>query len=59
MLDGEFVAFRPDGRPSFEALGPRMHLRRPHRIQALAQSNPVSYVIFDVLHRGDKSQIAM
>ncbi len=59
VLDGEIVAFGPDGRPSFRALGPRMHLRRPRRIQALAQSNPVSYVIFDVLHRGDKSKIAL
>ncbi|MEU8307219.1 hypothetical protein AB0C84_27030 [Actinomadura sp. NPDC048955] len=59
VLDGEIVAFGPDGRRSFKALGPRMHLRRPHRIQALAQSNPVSYIRFDVPHCGDKSQIAL
>ncbi|GAA0561571.1 hypothetical protein GCM10009546_24640 [Actinomadura livida] len=59
VLDGEIVAFEPDGRPSFKALGPRMHLRQPDRIKALAQSNPVSYMIFDVLHRGDESQIAL
>ncbi|MEU8804618.1 non-homologous end-joining DNA ligase [Spirillospora sp. NPDC048819] len=59
VLDGEIVAFGPDGRPSFKALGPRMHLRQPHRIQALAQSNPVSFMIFDVLHCGDESQIAL
>ncbi|NDU72395.1 hypothetical protein GWI34_07115 [Actinomadura sp. DSM 109109] len=47
VLDGEIVAYGPDGRPSFEALGPGMHLRRPDRIQALARSRPVSYMIFD------------
>ncbi|TDC92025.1 hypothetical protein E1285_12165 [Actinomadura sp. 7K507] len=59
VLDGEIVALGPDGRPSFKALGPRMHLRQPHRIQALAQSDPVSYVIFDVLHRSEESQIGL
>lgn len=58
VLDGEIVAFGADGRPSFEALAPRMHLRQRDRIQALARSNPVSYMIFDVLHRGDEPQIA-
>ncbi|WP_412520868.1 non-homologous end-joining DNA ligase [Actinomadura madurae] len=59
VLDGEIVAFEPDGRPSFTALAPRTHLRQPHRIQALAESNPVSYMIFDVLHRDDDPQIAL
>lgn len=59
VLDGEIVAFGADGRPSFEALAPRMHLRQRDRIQALARSNPVSYMIFDVLHRGDEPQIAL
>src|SRR5690606_37993424 len=59
VLDGEIVAIGADGRPLFEALAPRMHLRQRDRIQALARSNPVSYMIFDVLHRGDESQIAL
>lgn len=56
VLDGEIVAFA-GGRPSFEALGPRMHLRRRDRIEALAAADPVTYMIFDVLHLADEPQI--
>jgi bifunctional non-homologous end joining protein LigD len=49
VLDGEIVAFDADGRPSFEALAPRMHVASPARAKRLAQSAPVTYVIFDLL----------
>ncbi|MFB4318886.1 non-homologous end-joining DNA ligase [Actinomadura sp. 21ATH] len=51
VLDGEIVGFRA-GRPSFEALQHRMHVRSPERIAAFAAENPVVYIVFDVLHAG-------
>jgi bifunctional non-homologous end joining protein LigD len=41
ILDGEVVGF--------EALQPRMHLRGQAAVRRLAQTTPVSYVIFDLL----------
>jgi bifunctional non-homologous end joining protein LigD len=49
ILDGEIVGFDAEGRPSFGALQGRMHLTSAAQIKRLAKSNPVSYVIFDLL----------
>jgi bifunctional non-homologous end joining protein LigD len=47
VLDGEVLAFGPDGRPSFSRLQRRMGLRRPgaERLREV----PVTLVLFDVL----------
>jgi bifunctional non-homologous end joining protein LigD len=50
LLDGEIVAF-VDGRPSFEALQSRMHVRSKAEANRLAKQLPVTYVVFDVLRR--------
>ena len=49
ILDGEIVAFGPDGKPSFAALQRRMHLGDERRARRLADEAPVTYVIFDLL----------
>ena len=48
IFDGEVVAFE-NGRPSFQKLQGRMHLTSEHTVRRLAQSDPVIYMIFDVL----------
>ena len=48
VLDGEVVATDADGRISFGALQPRMHVARPGK--ALLTNAPVTYLAFDVLH---------
>ncbi|MFI6364412.1 non-homologous end-joining DNA ligase [Nocardia sp. NPDC050630] len=57
VVDGEVVTFTADGRTSFEALQPRMHQRNPAMIRALRRSIPATYLIFDLLHIGDRSLI--
>ncbi len=47
VLDGEVVAFDAKGRPSFERLQSRMHVRNPP--PSLLAAVPVLYVLFDLL----------
>jgi bifunctional non-homologous end joining protein LigD len=49
ILDGEVVAFGPEGRPSFQKLQSRMHLTSEHAVRRLSESDPVSYIVFDLL----------
>lgn len=57
VVDGEIVTFTAYGRTSFEALQPRMHQRNPAQISALAKTVPATYLIFDLLHIGNRSLI--
>ncbi len=49
VLDGEVVAFNEQGRPDFGRLQDRMHVRDAAEAQRRATTNPVSYVVFDLL----------
>lgn len=50
LLDGEIVAF-VEGRPSFERLQLRMHVRGRSELVRLAEQVPVTFVAFDVVRR--------
>lgn len=49
VLDGEVTVLDERGRPSFRALAERMHVRDPVRAARLAQTVPVTFLIFDLL----------
>jgi bifunctional non-homologous end joining protein LigD len=59
VLDGEIVAFAPDGRPSFEVLQQRMHVRDPRAVAQLAATVPVVAVLFDLLWLDGESLVAL
>ena len=50
VLDGEVVALRDDGRPSFQLLQRRMGLTDPAMVKRRAGETPVDYIVFDLLH---------
>ena len=50
LLDGEIVRFDDDGRPSFSLLQSRMHVTGAARARTLAATEPVTLVLFDLLH---------
>ncbi|MCW2868060.1 MAG: ligase [Marmoricola sp.] len=53
VLDGEVVALG-QGVPSFAALADRMHVRDAARARLLAERNPVTLIVFDLLrHDGE------
>jgi bifunctional non-homologous end joining protein LigD len=49
ILDGEIVALDAKGRPSFQALQPRMHQRTASVVELLSETAPVTYMVFDLL----------
>ncbi len=51
LLDGEVVALG-EGIPTFGALQDRMHVRDASRALRLAERNPVTLIVFDVLRLG-------
>jgi bifunctional non-homologous end joining protein LigD len=59
VLDGEIVTLDDSGRPSFERLQRRMHLGSESAIRRLAQSTPVVYMIFDLLHLDGHSTMSL
>lgn len=58
-LDGEIVAFGPDGRPSFNALQSRMAVSSATRARRLAAQTPAAFLAFDILQFGDQVTMAL
>ncbi len=58
VLDGEVVAFQ-DGRPSFQKLQGRMHLTSEHAVRRLSKSDPVVYMVFDLLFLDGRSLLGL
>jgi bifunctional non-homologous end joining protein LigD len=58
VLDGEVIALGQAGRPSFEALQPRLQVTAPERVRRLIDRIPVTYMLFDVLHLDGASTLA-
>ncbi len=50
VLDGEIVAFGPDGRPSFDALQDRAQAKTAREVAQAERAAPTAYVCFDLLH---------
>jgi bifunctional non-homologous end joining protein LigD len=59
VLDGEIVSFDEQGRPSFERLQRRMHVTSASAIRRLANEQPVSYLIFDLLYLDGRNTIEL
>src|SRR3954452_12515625 len=59
IIDGEVVALDEQGRPSFQRLQRRMHLTSEGMVRRLSQSEPVVYMIFDLLWLDGHSLLAL
>jgi bifunctional non-homologous end joining protein LigD len=59
ILDGEIVACDSDGKPSFQLLQTRMHLRGESAVRHQAQIAPVTYMLFDLLWLDGHSLMAL
>jgi bifunctional non-homologous end joining protein LigD len=59
ILDGEIVAFDPEGRPSFERLQTRMHLASDSAVKRRMRDTPVTYVVFDLLYLDGHSTLPL
>lgn len=49
LVDGELIALNEKGIPDFRVLQERMHVRNAQSVRRLAQTLPVTYMVFDLL----------
>jgi bifunctional non-homologous end joining protein LigD len=56
IVDGEIVAF-DDGKPSFQKLQQRMHVRNEQQLSALVRKSPVAFMVFDLIYLDGASLI--
>ena len=56
ILDGEIVAF-DDGKPSFQKLQQRVHVRNEHQLSTLVRNSPVVFMAFDLVYLDGASLI--
>lgn len=59
VLDGEVVAFGPDGLPSFARLQRRMHVGQAREALRLSGTDPVRFLVFDVLHLDGRPTVGL
>ncbi len=59
VLDGEIVCFDTHGRPSFARLQKRMHVADAGAARALAASDPVVLLVFDLLYLDGSSLLSL
>lgn len=59
VLDGELVAFDEAGRPSFQRLQRRMHVRDAGQVRRLRGEVAVTYVVFDLLVADGRSLLGL
>ena len=57
LLDGEIVALNEHGRPDFQLLQSRMHVRDATALRNLTRSVPVAFMVFDVLSVDGRSTL--
>lgn len=57
IVDGEVVAF-DDGKPSFQKLQQRMHVRNEQQLSALVRKSPVTFMVFDLIYLDGASLVA-
>jgi bifunctional non-homologous end joining protein LigD len=55
VLDGEIVVFDDKGRSNFSRLQCRMHVTNANQARQLADQDPVTYLLFDLLHLDGRS----
>ena len=58
VVDGEVIALDEQGRPSFQRIQQRMNLTGQMDVAAARRRDPVSMVVFDLLHLGEQSLLA-
>jgi bifunctional non-homologous end joining protein LigD len=57
LLDGELIVLGEGGVPSFSKLQHRIHATSPASVRKAASADPVSFVIFDLLHLDGRSLV--